>query len=103
MTKLKEYYAEIEINLIIDDRPEHYAYCNSIDEAIDTLQRLKRKGKSVNEGAFDRYIFMLDAEKKPLELYEKDIEILKIILGTDCLNYKGHEIIIKKEDRENEE
>ena len=92
---------EIEINLIIDDRPEHYAYCDSIDEAIKTLQNLKRKGKSVIEGAFDRYIFMLDAEKKPLELYEKDIEILNFILGTSNIeNYKGHEIIIKKENRE---
>lgn len=93
---------EIEIRLIIDDCSEHYAYCNSIDEAIETLQQLKREGESVIENVFDRYISMLDAEKKPLELYEKDIEILKIILGTDCHNYKGHKIIIKKEERENE-
>lgn len=43
MFKLREYYSEIGINLIIDDRPEHYAYCNSIDEAIDTLKKLKEK------------------------------------------------------------
>ena len=102
---LKEYYDEIEINLIIDNRPEHYAYCKNINEAIETLQYLKGVGRSVIEDAFDRYVFMLDVEKKPLELYKKDIEILKVILGKteDCYDYKGHKIIVKKEEEENEE
>ena len=37
--KNKDY--EIEINLIIDDCPEHYAYCENIDDAIKTLIYLK--------------------------------------------------------------
>ena len=49
---LKEYYCEIEINLIIDDRPEHYAYCKNIDEAIDTLKRMKEERE--NEERFNK-------------------------------------------------
>ena len=59
--------------------------------------------KSVIIDAFDRYVFMLDVEKKPLKVYKKDVEILKILLGEDCYNYKGHEIIIEKEEIESEE
>lgn len=43
MLKLQKYYCEIEIRLIVDDRPEHYAYCENIDEAIDILKKLKEK------------------------------------------------------------
>ena len=46
MAKLREYYCEIEINLIINDRPEHYAYCKNIDEAIETLKKLKERKKN---------------------------------------------------------
>ena len=53
MFKLREYYSEIEINLIIDDRPEHYAYCNSIDEAIDTLKKLKEKREELQDNYFE--------------------------------------------------
>ena len=95
---------EIEINLIIDDCSE-YAYCNSIDETIETLQHLKREEESVIENIFDKYISILDTEKKPLELYEKDIEIIKIILGklNTENNYKGHKIIIKNERKEGQQ
>ena len=74
MFKLREYYSEIEINLIIDDRPEHYAYCNSIDEAIETLKRMKEK----KEGQQDNYFELNEAYfrgvpgKLDLERFLKD-------------------------------
>ena len=43
---------EIEISLLTDDHPEHYAYCSSIDEAIDTLKNLKNKKEEQKDNNF---------------------------------------------------
>ena len=44
---------EIEINLIIDDCSEHYAYCKDIDEAINTLKELKGKREKPQDNYFE--------------------------------------------------
>ena len=76
MFKLREYYSEIEINLIIDDRPEHYAYCNSIDEAIETLKRMKEKkeGQQDNNFKLDETRFKEVSGRSDLERFLKEPE-----------------------------
>lgn len=67
---------EIEISLIIDGCPEHYAYCNNIDEAINTLEKMKkdRKEKQSNDFKLDEIRFEGVSGRLDLERFLKEPE-----------------------------
>lgn len=66
---------EIEISLIIDERPEHYAYCNNINEAIETLQHLKnQKEEKGNYFKLDEIRFEGVSGRSDLERFLKEPE-----------------------------